>query len=61
MHAQIGDYIRHPDDNKLYRVDDTNEGGYVLDDGRHLSDSEIDGDRVLLESEAYDEFHRQER
>ena len=63
MKAQVGDYIRHPDDGMLYQVDRIDEGDevYYLDDGGVLGDDEIEPDDVLLESEGYDEFNRQVR
>lgn len=61
MKAQTNDYIRHPDDKMLYRVEGSIGGVYVLDDGRYLGDDELAGEDVLLESEGYDEFYRQVR
>lgn len=63
LKAQVDDYIRHPDDGKLYQVMQVNEGDecYTLDDGSFVMDDEICNDDVLLESEGYDEFYRQVR
>lgn len=56
---QVGDFVRHPDDKKLYRIEQIDGDTAYLDDGGLLGISECTD--VLLESEAYDEFHGQVR
>lgn len=57
--VEVGDYVRHPDDKKLYRVESLSDGAVYLDDGGVIGREEIH--EVLLESEGYDEFYRQVR
>lgn len=57
--VQVGDFVRHPDDKKLYRIEQIDGETVYLDDGGLLGMGECTD--ILLESEAYDEFHRQVR
>lgn len=55
-----GDYVRRTSDGYLYRVEQVGHGGtYYLDDGGCCGNDDVA--EVLLESEGYDEFYRQER
>lgn len=54
-----GDYVRRTSDGYLHRVENVEGGIYYLDDGGCCGDDDVA--EVLLESEGYDEFYRQER
>jgi hypothetical protein len=56
---EAGDFVRRADDGLLYRVEEIDGEDIFLDGGGCIGADQVA--EVLLESEAYDEYHRQGR